>query len=166
LRGKAPVPVNLGANGAKFRFRLIGRRQIGQRGVGALMRSFSLATIARETGMGFGQRGFARGVAIDLTLGRGMALARRIGFALRGTPGFAGGGLGGGRRLQFGLGVFQRLPLVRGVGAGLFQLVFDIDEARAFGETPCGAGRRVRSRDKTVPAPDVAFQRHQPLAGL
>ena len=116
--------------------------------------------------MGFGQRGFARGVAVDLALGRGMAFARGIGLALRGTPGLAGGGLGGGRRLQFGLGVFQRLPLGGGVGAGLLQLVFDIDEARAFGETPRGAGRRMGGRDKTVPAPDIAFQRHQPLAGL
>ena len=130
------------------------------------MRGFGLAAIGGEPGMGFGQRGFARGVAIDLALGRGMAFARRIGLALRGPPGLAGGGFGGGGRLQFGLGVFQRLPLGGGVGAGLFQLVFDIDEARAFGETPRGAGRRVRRRDKTVPAPDIAFQRHQPLAGL
>ena len=116
--------------------------------------------------MGFGQRRFARGVAVDLALGRGMALARGIGLALRGAPGLAGGGLGGRGHLQFGLGVFQRLPLGGGVGAGLLQLVFDIDQARAFGQTPRGAGRRVRGRDKTVPAPDVAFQRHQPLAGL
>ena len=130
------------------------------------MRGFGLAAIGGEAGMGFGQRRFARGVAVDLALGRGMAFARGIGLALRGTPGLAGGGLGGGGRLQFGLGVFQRLPLGGGVGAGLLQLVFDIDQARTFGETPCGAGRRVGGGDKTVPAPDVAFQRHQPLAGL
>ena len=130
------------------------------------MRGFGLAAIGGEAGVGFGQRGFARGVAIDLALGCGMAFARGIGLALRGTPGLAGGGLGGGRRLQLGLGVFQRLPLGGGIGAGLLQFVFDIDQPRAFGEPPRGAGRRVGGRDKTVPAPDVAFQRHQPLAGL
>ena len=163
---KAAVPVDLGANGGEPRLGLEGRRQFGQRGVGALMRGFGLAAIGGETGMGFGQRGFARGVAIDLTLGRGMALARRIGLTLRGPPGLAAGGLGGGRRLQFGLGLFQRLPLIGGVGAGQLQFVFDIDEARTLGKTPCGAGRGMRGCDKTVPAPDIAFQRHQPLAGL
>ena len=160
------MPLNLAANGGEPRLGVEGRRQLGERGVGALMGCLGLAAIGGETGMGFGQRGFARGVAIDLALGRGMAFARRIGFALRGPPGLAGGGLGGGGRLQFSLGVFQRLPLVGGVGAGLLQLMLDIDEARTFGETPCGAGRRMRGCDKTVPAPDIAFQRHQPLAGL
>ena len=35
--------------------------------------------------MGFEQRRLARGVTIDLTLGRGMAFARGIGLALGGT---------------------------------------------------------------------------------
>ena len=62
--------------------------------------------------------------------------------------------------------VFQRLALGGGVDAGLLQFVLDIDQARALGETPRGAGRRMRGGDKAVPAPDVAFGRHQPLAGL
>src|ERR1700687_1414851 len=50
--------------------------------------------------------------------------------------------------------------------AGLLKLVFDIDQPRAFGETPRGAGWRMRSGDEAIPAPDVAFPRHQPLAGF
>ena len=42
----------------------------------------------------------------------------------------------------------------------------DIDQPRPLGQPPRGAGRRVGGRDKSVPAPDVAFERHQPLAGL
>ena len=166
LRCEPAMALDVGTNRGQPGFGVEGRRQFGQRGSGALMRGFGLAAIGGETGVGFGQRRFTRGVAIDLALGCGMAFARGIGLALRGTPGLAGGGLGGGRRLQFSLGVFQRLPLGGRVGAGLLQFVFDIDKSCAFGETPCGAGRGVGGRDKTVPAPDVAFQRHQPLAGL
>jgi hypothetical protein len=61
--------------------------------------------------MRFGQRRFARGVAIDFALGRGMTFARGIGLALGGPPGIAGGGFSGGCRLEFGLGSLQRLTL-------------------------------------------------------
>ena len=166
LRCEPAMALDVGANGGKPRLGVVGWRQFGQCGSGALVRGFSFAAIGGEAGVGFGQRRSARGVAVDFALGGGMAFARGIGLALRGPPGLAGGRLGGGRRLQFGLGVFQRLPLGGGVGAGLFQFVFDIDKPRPFGETPGGAGRGVGGRDKTVPAPDVALQRHQPLAGL
>ena len=56
--------------------------------------------------------------------------------------------------------------LADGVDAGLLQFVLDIDEPRALGQPPRRAGRRMGCGDKTVPAPDVAFRRHQPLAGL
>ena len=167
LRGEAAMAVDLAANGGEPAFR--------SRGSAAARPARRRRSHARLRPRCDRRRdGVWASVSADLRaawrlISRsvvGMALARGIGLALRGTPGLAGGGLGGGRRLQFGLGVFQRLPLGGGVGAGLLQLVFDIDQARAFGETPRGAGRRMRGGDKTVPAPDVAFQRHQPLAGL
>ena len=116
--------------------------------------------------MGFGQRRLPRGVAIDLALGIGVALARGVGVALRGAPGIACGGLRRGSAPQLGLGGFQRLPLVAGVVPGLLQLIFDIDQPGTLGEAPCRAGRRMGGGDKSIPAPDVAFQRHQPLPGL
>ena len=68
--------------------------------------------------------------------------------------------------LLLGFRGLQRLPLGGGIEARLLEFVLDIDEARALGEPPRRAGRRMGGGDKAVPAPDVAFQRHQPLAGL
>src|SRR5258708_14355258 len=119
-----------------------------------------------EAGVGFGPRRLARGVAIDLALGIGAAFARGVGFALRGAPGIARGSFGSGCGLQLGFGGFQGLTLGDGIDAGLLELVFDVNEAGALGETPRRAGRRVGGGDKTVPAPDVAFERYQPPAGL
>ena len=82
-------------------------------------------------------------MAVDLALGRGMAIARGIGLVLRGAPGVACGGLGSGCGLLLGLGIFQRLPLGSGVKLGLFKLVLDVDEAGALREPPCRAGRGV-----------------------
>ena len=81
------------------------------------------AAVGGEAAVGFRQRRFARGVAVDLALGRGMAFARGVGLALRGAPGFACGGLGGRCGLQLGLGGFQRLTLGGGIDAGLLELV-------------------------------------------
>ncbi len=130
------------------------------------MRALRLAAVGGEAGVGFGQRRLPRGVAVDLALGRGMTFARAVGLALGGAPGVARRSLRGRGRLEFGFGGFEGLPLGAGVDAGLLQLVLDVDETGALGETPRRAGRRVRGRDESVPAPDVAFQRHQPLPGL
>ena len=130
------------------------------------MRGLGFAAVGIEAAMGFGQRRFARGMAVDLALGIGMAFARRIGLALGGAPGIARRGLGAGRGFQLGLGGFQGLTLGAGIDAGLLKLGFDIDQPRPFGQTTRRAGRRMRRGDKAIPAPDVAFRRHQPLAGL
>ena len=167
LRGEAAMAVDVGAHGGEPGFGVEARRQFGR-----APRRRSHARLAASSAVGgeaavrFGQRRFARGVAVDLALGRGMAFARGVGLALGGAPGIARGGFGGGGGLQLGFGGLQRLPLGGGIDAGLLQLVLDIDEARAFGEPPRRAGRRMGGGDKAVPAPDVAFQRHQPLAGL
>ena len=130
------------------------------------MRAVSFGAVGVEPAMRFGQRRLARGVAVDLAFGIGVAFARGVGLALRGAPRIARGGLRSRGDLQFGLGGLQRLALGGGLGAGLLEFALDIDQPRPLGESPRRAGRRMRRRDKTVPAPDVAFQRHQPLAGL
>ena len=112
-------------------------------------------------------------MAVDLALGRGMTLAGGVDLALRVAPGIAGLALGGRGRLDCLIGCsdcllrcFQRLPALDDLGAGALELVLDVGEAGTFGEAARGAGRRVCRSHEAVPAPDVAFQRHQPLTGL
>ena len=95
-----------------------------------------------------------------------MLFAGIVGRALRVAPvdarlhfGFGGGG-------DRGLGEFERLPLRRNIGASRLELAFDGLEPAAFGEPARRASRRMRGGGKAVPAPIVAFARHQPLAGL
>ena len=158
LRGEAAMALDVGADGGESGFGVEARRQFGQRRGGALMRGIGLGAVGIEAGVGFGQRRFPRRMAIDFALGSGMAFARGIGLALRGAPGVACGSLGCGSGLQFGLGGFQRLTLGGGLGAGLLEFVFDIDQPGPFGQAPRRAGRRMGGGDKSVPAPDVAFQ--------
>ncbi len=147
-------------------FGLKARRQFGQRRDGALMRAMGLGAVGIEAAVSFCQRRLSRGVAIDLALGIGMTFARGIGLALCCAPRIARGSFRGGSGLQLGLGGFQRLSLGAGIDTGLLKLVFDVDQSRALGETPRRTGRCVGGGDESIPAPDVAFRRHQPLAGL
>ena len=149
-----------------FVFGLKARRQLGECGGGILVRAFNLGAVDGEAAVGFEQRGLARGVAVDLALGRGMPFARRIGLALGGAGSFARGALGLRCGLQFGLRGFQRLALGGGIEARLLKFVLDIDQPRALGEAAGRAGRGMRGGNEAIPAPDVAFGRHQPLAGL
>ena len=97
----------------------------------------------------------------------GMALARGVGLALGGAPGFAAAASALDAAFFSSASAFSSAcRLIGGVDAGLLQLVLDVDEAGALGETPRRAGRGVGRGDKAVPAPDVAFERDQPLAGL
>ena len=48
----------------------------------------ALSFVGFEAAAGLGQRGLAGGMAVDLAFGGGMALARAIGLALGGAPGF------------------------------------------------------------------------------
>ena len=95
-----------------------------------------------------------------------MAVARAVQVALTLARGIARLGLGRGGRAQGGFGGFLELAGGLGLGAGRLQLGLDLGEAGALGQTPRGAGRRMRGGGEAVPAPQVAFARHQPLAGL
>ena len=145
----------------------IGRHRQG----GKRRRRFALAgqrfvASGADAQRGFLERRNARRIAGDLALGRGVLFAGVIGQALRVAPVDAGlhFGCGGGR--DRGLGDFERLALARDVGACCRELAFDRLEPAAFGEPARRAGRRMRGGGKTVPAPIVAFARHQPLAGF
>ncbi len=52
------------------------------------------------------------------------------------------------------------------LGAHVCELGLDVGKPVAAGEAARRRGRRVRGDGETVPAPQVAFRRHQPLAGL
>ena len=166
LRGKPAMAVDLGADRSKLALGVEACRQFEKRCGGVLMRALGLHAVGGEAAARFGQRRAARGMTVDLALGRRMTLARGIGLALGGAPGFPRGSLGCCGSLLVGLSRLQCLPLGGGIEAGLFEFVLDVDETGALGQPACRAGRGMRSGDKAVPAPDVAFQRHQPLAGL
>jgi hypothetical protein len=105
-------------------------------------------------------------VPIDLAFDLGMAVARGICIALGSSPCLACGRFRNRGRLEFGFGDLQHLPLGGRVEARPLQFVLDIDETGPLGKPPRSAGWRVRGRHETVPAPDIAFARYQPLAGF
>ena len=55
----------------------------------------------------------------------------------------------------------NRGRLARGLGFAL-----EVAEAVLLGEPARGRGRRLRRGDEAIPAPEIAFERDQPLAGL
>src|SRR6185312_2731213 len=74
--------------------------------------------------------------------------------------------LGRSRRAQGGFGGLLELTGGLGLDTGRLQLALDLGEAGALGQAPCRAGRSMSSGGEAIPAPQVAFARHQPLAGL
>src|SRR6185437_1648906 len=103
--------LDVAADGGEPGFGLKARRQFGQRVVRRLMRALDLGAVDGEAAICFEQRRFARGVAVDLALGRRMALTRCIGLALGGAGGFTRCTLGGCGGLYVGMGDLQRLAL-------------------------------------------------------
>ena len=153
-------------DGGELGFEIGGHRQGGKR-----RRRFALAgkrfvAAGADPHAGFLERRNARRIAGDLAFGRGVFFAGVIGQALRIAPLHARLHFGCGGGGDCGLGDVERLALRRNVGAGGLELAFDRLEPAAFGEPARRAGRRVRRGGKTVPAPIVAFARHQPLAGF
>src|SRR6516225_2813420 len=106
-----------------------------------------------------------RRIAADLTLGGGVRVARRFGRSLRFAPMLARLRLRSRRRGKGGLGRFARAALGFDLAAGGGKFAFDRLKAAAFGEAPRRACRSVRSYRETVPAPEIAFGRNEPLAG-
>ena len=60
----------------------------------------------------------------------------------------------------------DRLALVVDIGARAHQFAVDLGKPAALRQPPRRPGRRMRRRDKAVPAPQIALARDQPLAGL
>ena len=143
---------------------IVARRQRRQR---AFRQNLALGRfVARGFGAGGGfldrrEPGQRLG-ALALEFGERRAGAVRSGAGLaRALPPFA---LGCGGVSQRRGGALRLAPhdfdrLARGFG-----LAHEIAEAVLFGETTRGGGRRVGRGDETVPAPEIAFERHQPLA--
>ena len=82
--------------------------------------------------------------------------ARGLTGALVGFGRFHNGRL---RRLHPGLGRLDR-------GASLRRLDFQLFQPVLFGKPPCGGGRRLGGLGEAVPAPQIAFDRDQALAGF
>ena len=141
-------------------------RQAIERKCGGGARLLRFRERGGDPGLGFGEGRATRGDAVQFALGGGMAVAGGVGLALRCAPAIAGGvlGLAGRRHFRFGHG--HRLTAQVEIGAHDPQLRLDIGEAVAAGEATGSAGRRQRGDGETVPTPQVAFPRHQPLAWL
>ena len=102
----------------------------------------------------------------EIAFGGGMALARFIGGTLQLAPAVARFGLGsiGGGHFLLGLG--HDLALGFGMRTRGIELSLDFCQAIAFGEAARRAGGGIGCDCKSVPAPQIALARHQPLAGL
>ena len=142
------------------------RRQARRARHRLVARRFGLGSRAdASAGLRLVQRGAARGDAVELALALGMALARRIGFALRSRRAVA--------RLRLAVAaaaisaVGSCAPPRAGVSASaraLSSFALDVGEAIALGEPARGAGRRIGRDREAVPAPQIAFAA-RPAAG-
>ena len=78
-------------------------------------------------------------------------------------PGVALGGGGGGKRCLRLLRIYFQGT---GGGARRFRLDRQITETIFFGEPPRGGGWGFRGLGESIPAPQIAFLRDEPLSGL
>ena len=129
-------------------------------------RRFGFGQADRQAGLRFGQSRAARRHAIDFAFSGRVALACRIGLALTIAPLVAGGGFCSRGCGYLGGGGLDRLAPAVEFGAGGLQLRFNIGETIALGEPARRASRRIGGNGKTVPAPQIAFARYEPLARL
>ena len=165
----AAVVGDLGADLGKARFE-IGRRAARPRAPPA-PRPRAAARLPRiaavEPRLRLDERRAARGDAAHFAFGGGMAIAGGVGLVLAGRASAAARRvLGVARRGDLGLGRGRGFGAPRQIGARHLQLGLDVGEAVAAGKTPGGPGRRMGGDRKSVPAPQVALRRHQPLARL
>ena len=136
------------AHGGELAFEFGGGRKRGQRALGLGLGGGRFVAAADEARARLGQRGEPRRLAVEVAFARarlGLGVARGIEGRLRGI---------------------ERLALFVDLGAGRHQFAVDLGKAAALREAPGRAGRGVRGRDITIPAPEIAFARNQPLAGF
>ncbi len=166
LRRETAVAVHVGTHGGEAFFVLSAGGQFAQSGDSAFVRAVGFGAVGGQACAAFVERGAARRVAVDLAFGGCVAFSRRIGFTLGVACGFTRSTFSGGCGLEFSVCRLQSLTLGYCIGARLFDFGFDILEACAFGQPPRCTGRSMSRCDETVPTPEIAFARHQPLTGL
>ncbi len=146
------MALDLAADCGDLRLGVAGVGQLGQRLHGLGLHFGGFLAVEGEAALCFGERRFARGVAVDLALGGGLLLARGVDSAAGVAQRIAGGAFGGGGGLEIGVGLFQRLAADGGVLAGLGQFVLDIGQAGTLGEAAGGAGRARGRRRQNHPS--------------
>ena len=147
-------------------FEPIGRGERGQCRGGFVVRGIGFREAGGEACLCFSKGGAASGDAVDLALGFGMTVTRRVRFALQFAPTIAGvrfrlGGCGDLRLRRCG-----RLTACLDLAAGDLQLGFDVEQSIALFEPAGGSGRRMCGNGESIPAPQIAVARDEPLAGL
>ena len=157
---------DLATDGAELDLDVVGRRQGGERALRFAAGGGGFVAARGQPRLRLGERRQPRGIASGLAFRRAVLVARAMGLALQFPPARAraGFGLGGGGDLGFGR--FGGQTFGFDLAAHRLQLRFDIGEAVLAGEPARRAGRRVGGDRETVPAPEIAVARDQPLAGL
>ena len=136
------------AHGGEFAFEFGGGRQSGQRAFGRILGGARLVAAGGEARVRLGQRREPRRLAVKVAFARARL------------------GLGVARGIEGGLRRGQRTALAVDLGARRHQFAVDLGKPAALRQPAGGPGRRVRGGHEAVPAPEIAFARHQPLARL
>ena len=140
--------------------------QLGERRFGLRVLFAGFAARGIEAEEGFFERREPRGGRGLVLFGRSLFRAGRLDVAQRvlvrlSCRVFGGGGGGKSRLGQLRIGFQDAGGAARG-----FRFDREIAEAVFFGETPRGGSRGFGGLRETVPAPQIAFLRDQPLAGF
>ncbi len=143
-----------------------GRRQGGECCLGFMAPRHRLVAAGDGALPCFLECGNARGVAADLALGGGMVFARGIGRVPGLAQVLARLRLRRNRGRERRFGGDRDAALVFDLTARGNQFAFDRFEPAALGEPARRAGGGVGGDGKTVPAPQIAIARDEPLAGL
>src|SRR5262249_32822367 len=138
-----------------------GRRQRFECALRLFARGDCLIAACAQSRLGFCECREARSVAVRLTLGLGVPVARGLRLLLQGPPARARRGFGLGRGGDLRLGRGDDLLLALPLAAHGFDLSLDLGETILAGEPARSPGRRVGGDREAVPTPEVAFPRDQ-----
>ena len=166
LGKRRAVPRNVVVDPGEFGFEIGGGRKRGERFLSLLACGGRLIVTGAGPLPCLLKRRNPRRIAADLAFGGGMLLAGGIGPVLRLAPACAGLGL---RRRCGGQRCFGRVDDAAGgvhFATGSVEFALDRLQPAAFGEPARRPGWGVCGDGKAVPAPEIPFAGHQPLARL
>ncbi len=166
FRAGGALARNYFGNGGKFQLDFIRSFEAGKRLLGCGVRRIGFVAGGDDTLPRFGKRRDACRIAANLAFRDGMDFARRIGRTLSLAPAIAPFSFCRRCASERRFGGFEGAPFAFDLDRGCGKLAFQRLQTTAFGKAPRRAGWRMRRSSEAVPPPQVAFARHQALAGL